>query len=421
MGIVRHIFCSLLALALLLGVQATAQAQLDTIRVSVVLPLYADWHPDSLSVKQLRLRDVALEALAGVELALDSLNAPPAHFEITIVEAGEDTSGARTFTQDTFADAHWIIGPLRRSPFAEVHHMAPDVAHLALTDLGKSTLHLGRRVFMPYTPADVQMQVLAEFVRYQHPGENKLMLASDSPRTRRTEEAFRQRFNPPVSVDAGPDSAAAPDSTLSANAAHGDSLESPLVAMDILREVPCTSKSLGGIWDSTVLYRRNIIVAPGGKACRSLAGQLQTESHVRDSIPIVLYAHQDWTGFNFLNWDWREEVAMTTPAQGFHAENDSLFDQFQSRYAERTGSAPSNFSILAYDATLDLASRLVQLGNGWMTADQASPVYPVKTVHHRFNWHTPDRAQGWINYAVRLVRQDNYRLIELNLAAPDVK
>ena len=233
------------------------------------------------------------------------------------------------------------------------------------------------------------------------------MLASDTPRARRAEEAFRQAFSP-AEVSVPTDSTSLP-STL-------DSSEiSPLLALDLLGEVPCTAKSLGGLWDSAVLFRRNIIVAPAGKGCRSLAGQLQTESHVRDSIPIVLYAHQDWSDFNFLAWDWREEVALTTPAQGYHAEDDSLFDRFAARYAERTGLAPSKFGIMAYDATLDLASRLVQLGSAWTTADHISPVYPVLTVHHRFNWHTPDRAQGWINNSVRLVQQREYTLVELDL------
>lgn len=294
--------------------------------------------------------------------------------------------------------------------------MSPDIPHLALTDLGKSTLHLGRKVFMPYTPAEVQMRAMADFIRAEHPGENKLMLASDTPRARRTEEAFRQAFSPAkVSVPTDPKDSSGFSNNYDNPSTLDSSEISPLLALDLLGEVPCTAKSLGGLWDSAVLFRRNIIVAPAGKGCRSLAGQLQTESHVRDSIPIVLYAHQDWSDFNFLAWDWREEVALTTPAQGYHAEDDSLFDLFVARYAELTGLAPSKFAILAYDATLDLSSRMVQLGSDWMTADHISPVYPVLTVHHRFNWHTPDRAQGWINRSVRLLRQREYTLVELDL------
>jgi len=376
----------------LLSVVPSTSAQ-DTLDVVVVLPMFSQWEEDSLSVKKLRLREVALDCWAGVSLALDSASAPPAHFAIRFVEAGEDTAGLRTYTREDFLKADLVIGPLRRSPFAEVHHMAPDVPHLALTDLGASTLHLGQKVFMPYTLDSEQMRALAQFIPTQHAGENTLMLASESPRTRRSESAFRRAWH---------------DSTLRD--------VSGLPDVSALREVACTDKSLGAMWDSTTLFRRNIVIAPGGKACRSLAGQLQTESHVRDSIPIVVYAHSDWADFDFLSWDWREEVALTTAAQGFHAEDDSLYADFTLRHALSTGRAPSKFSTLAYDATLDVASRLVQLGTSWMAADQAAPAFPVATVHHRFDWHTPARAQGWINNSVRLVRQQNYRRVEVDLS-----
>lgn len=375
----------------------------DTLRVAVFLPFFSG--QDSLGRQELRLRDIALDCAAGIRLALDTGRRVGAHIDVRFLDTGPDSSGGMLCSERDLKQfggpVDLAIGPLKRSKFVEVLRWQgmEDAVCLALTDLGEG---LGRNepgVLMPFVPVRKRMEALARHVASRHRGERVLFLATGDIRNLDAEDAFRKAW---------------------ALETEGDSLL-------FMSEVAVDSKGLGSLRDSLSDVRRNVLVVPGGKANRSLAGVLQTEIQLGDTMDFVLYADESWRSFDFLDPEVRERIGFTVVDGGGSLPDSSVFGPLDSthfclaqRMTQLRGGHCGTFGWMAHDATVDALGWGVGHGAAWprMMSAGAWLVHPVGEACnglHRFQWHPIDGAgSGLVNGAVRVLTQRGYQWVEVD-------
>ena len=374
----------------------------DTVRIAVMLPFSAG--EDSLNRQALRLRDIALDCAAGIRTALDSGQWVGAHLDIRFLDTGRDTSGALLCGPEELnfdgGPVDIAVGPLRRPALKEVRTWPgmEGAVHLVLTDLGWPLIKGAPGLLYPYTQQESTMALLARHVAARHAGERVMMLATGDIRNIEAEDAFRAGWA----------------------AAGADSLTTFV-------EVEVTSRGLGSLRDSLTDVRRNILVAPGGKASRSFAGVLQTEIQLGDTMDFRLYADGSWRDFEFLDPDLLDRVGMTVvDGTGSRPDSlagvvpgDSLYAGRSRRMAILRGGPVGRYAWVSHDLLLDALSWTVAHGRSWpeRLADGErliAPHWASGNLVYRFNWGAPfGSGNGLVNAASRLLRQEGLRWIEL--------
>ena len=376
---------------------------MDTLRVGVFLPFQSG--RDSLSRQEARLQQIAKDCEAGIRLALATEGLRGAHYEVGFFDSGRDTSGAMLCSEAELSALGGAVdialGPLRRSRFQEVGRWLPmqGAVHVALTDLGGGLAEGRSGVVMPYVQVQDRMRGLAAHVASRHRGERVLMLATGDIRNLEAEDAFRAAW-----------------AALEAN----DSLL-------ILSEVSVQSKGLGTLRDSLTDVRRNVLVVPGGKANRSLAGVLQTEMQLGDSLDFRLYADAAWKDFDFLDHDLRERVGFTvvdgydTPPDSsrYHPVDSSYFCHAREMAWSR-GRDSGAFGWMAYDALSDALLWTAGHGRDWVKGLAAGgalmgPGAKTEGHLHVFDWQPHGgEGDGVVNAAGRILCQQGYQWVEVN-------
>lgn len=376
---------------------------MDTLRIAVFLPFHSG--RDSLSGQEMRLQQIARDCEAGIRLALESDGLRGAHYKVGFFDSGRDTSGKMLCSEGGLSvlggPVDVAMGPLRRSRFQEVERWLPmqGAVHAALTDLGGGLVEGRSGVVMPYVQVKDRMRGLAAHVASQHRGERVLMLATGDIRNLDAEDAFRRAW----------EELEVKDSLL------------------ILSEVSVQSKGLGTLRDSLTDVRRNVLVVPGGKANRSLAGVLQTEIQLGDSLDFRLYADAAWKDFDFLDHDMRERVGFTvvdgydTPADSsrIHAVDSAYFCHAR-ELAWSRGGDPGPYAWMAFDLLSDVLLWTAGHGKGWvenLTAGEAlmEPAKQAEGHLHIFDWRAHDgMGGGVVNSAGRILCQEGFQWVEVN-------
>ncbi len=376
---------------------------LDTVRIAVFLPFFSG--RDSLSRQEARLREIAEDCAAGIRLALDDDQRLGAHLEVRFLDTGRDTSGGLMCSPQDLeglnGPVHIAMGPLKRSQFFEVRTWPgmEGAVHVALTDLG-ARLAAGRPgVLMPYSQVAKRMEVLAQHVALQHRGERVLLLVTGDIRNLDAESAFREAWSHQAAAD----------------------------SLLVLSEVEVASRGLGTLRDSLTDVRRNILVVPGGKANRSFAGVLQTEIQLGDSLDFVVYADGDWKKFDFLDADLRERVGFTVVDGGGALPDSSFFGALDSSHfclarqlSKLRGGPAGGYGWMSFDVLRDALNWTLAHGPEWPVV-LAQGGRPLRT------WNIPENGQftfewqaaegsggGLVNGAVRLMRQEDFKWVELN-------
>lgn len=375
----------------------------DTIRVAVMLPFSGG--QDSLARQAERLRAIALDCAAGVQLALDSGRWLGGDVEVRFLDTGLDTAGVMLCGPEDLAfNGHGVdiaVGPLKRTAMKQVRTWPgmEGAAHLVLTDLGSPLVIGNPGLLYPYSQRESTMALLAEHIAVRHPGERVMMLATGDIRNIQAEDAFRSGWEN----------------------AEKDSLTT-------LVEVEVTSRGLGALRDSLSDVRRNILVAPGGKASRSFAGVLQTEIQLGDTMDFLLYADGSWLDFEFLDPWLRDRVQMTVvDGTGSRADStvkghagDSLFMARARRMAVLRGGDVGQYGWLTHDLLRNALLWTAGHGRNWPARLAAGepllfPARDAGSVLYRFAWDAPYGAgSGLINKAARLLRQEDLRWIEID-------
>jgi len=375
----------------------------DTVRVAVLLPFSAG--QDSLGRQAERLRDIALDCASGIRLALDTGRWLGTHVEVRFLDSGLDTAGVMLSAPEDLAfdggPVDIVVGPLRRPAWQTVRTWpgVSEAVHLVLTDLGAPLVVDAPGVLYPFSQEGSTMALLAEHVARHHAGERVMMLATGDIRNLEAEDAFREGWAQ----------------------ANVDSLTTFV-------EVEVTSRGLGSLRDSLSDVRRNVLVAPGGKASRSFAGVLQTEIQLGDTMDFRLYADGSWRGFEFLDPGLLDRVAMTV-VDGTGSRADSLSGRMaeDSVHVERArrlsvlrGGPVGRYGWLAHDLFRNALLWTAGHGQDWPqrlaagaplmapTRDEAGGLY-------RFDWTVPQGpGSGLVNGASRLLRLEGLKWIELH-------
>ena len=375
----------------------------DTIRVAVMLPFSGG--QDSIARQAERLRAIALDCAAGVRLALDSGRWLGGNVEVRFLDTGLDTAGVMLCGPEDLAfNGHGVdiaVGPLKRTAMKQVRTWPgmEGAVHLVLTDLGSPLVIGNPGLLYPYSQRESTMALLAEHIALRHPGERVMMLATGDIRNIQAEDAFRSGWDK-----------AAKDS------------------LTTLVEVEVTSRGLGTLRDSLSDVRRNILVAPSGKASRSFAGVLQTEIQLGDTMDFLLYADGSWLDFEFLDPGLRDRVQMTVvDGTGSRADStakghvgDSLFLALSRRMAVLRGGNIGQYGWLTHDLLRNALLWTAGHGRSWPSRLAAGepllqPSLGTGSMLYRFDWGAPyGEGSGLINQSARLMRQEDLRWIEID-------
>ena len=243
------------------------------------------------------------------------------------------------------------------------------------------------------------MALLAEHVARHHAGERVMMLATGDIRNLEAEDAFRKGW-----------------------------AQADVDSLTTFVEVEVTSRGLGSLRDSLSDVRRNVLIAPGGKASRSFAGVLQTEIQLGDTMDFRLYADGSWRDFEFLDPGLLDRVAMTVvDGTGSRADsmsgrmaNDSLHVERSRRLSVLRGGPVGRYGWLSHDLVRNALLWTAGHGRDWpqRLAAGASLVAPTRDEAgglYRFDWTAPHGpGSGLVNGASRLLRLEGLKWIELD-------
>lgn len=353
-----------------MGAEATAKEQDDTLCVLVLLPfgLQADTVAGGQpSRKELRLREIAMEHLHGLQVAAASLAQAGVSLHLHVADEVPDSVGRLHYGNLDVAQCDVVIGPLMRENVAVV---APKVdrfgrEHVLLTDQPRHLVERGPGVRQA-VPSEEQAAIcLARHVAASHDTDRVVFL-----HTAGSEAAMEASF------------------LATYNAAQrakwflpGDSMRYP-----VAREVVASTRSIGDVEAALSPYERNVVVSVAGRSARSMWAALQTALQMNDSSDIVLVGHPVVAELPFMEGELMNQWRVTLPQSGEVAWTDSLTRLGVTNYRLEVGTDPGKYALLAHDALVDAAARR----HPWVR----SAVHPLA---HRFSWVQTEPNGAWHN------------------------
>ena len=293
-----HIFraralCLLAGFLLVLSADAQADSvaldsvPVDTLRFAVLLPfgLQVDTlEGGMLPRKTVRLREIAMSCLHGVEAAVSQLGSAGVPVEVQVLDETPDSLGRPQYSQAQLGRADVVVGPLMRE---NVGVVAPKIdrlgkQHLLLTEQPERYVERGPgvRSAVPLELAGVER--LAHWVSAKH-DTDRVVLVVTQGNDARLEAAFEQVFNAQQRAKW---------------VEEGDSLRFAL-----LDTVQGSRRSVGRLAEHVTPYERNVIVGVAGRSSRSMWAALQTELQMNDSSDFVVYAHPEVADMPFVEGD----------------------------------------------------------------------------------------------------------------------
>ena len=347
-----HIFraralCLLAGCLLVLSADAQADSvaldsvPVDTLRFAVLLPfgLQVDTlEGGMLPRKTVRLREIAMSCLHGVEAAVSQLSSAGVPVEVQVLDETPDSLGRPQYSQAQLGRADVVVGPLMRE---NVGIVAPKIdrlgkQHLLLTEQPERYVERGPgvRSAVPLELAGVER--LAHWVSAKH-DTDRVVLVVTQGNDARLEAAFEQVFNAQQRAKW---------------AEAGDSLRFAL-----LDTVQGSRRSVGRLAEHVTPYERNVVVGVAGRSSRSMWAALQTELQMNDSSDFVVYAHPEVADMPFVEGDLMERWRLTLPlSPQIHWEDSARFGALQ-QFRDVAGTDPDKYATLAHDAVLDAGAR----------------------------------------------------------------
>lgn len=347
-----HIFraralCLLAGCLLVLSADAQADSvaldsvPVDTLRFAVLLPfgLQVDTlEGGMLPRKTVRLREIAMSCLHGVEAAVSQLGSAGVPVEVQVLDETPDSLGRPQYSQAQLGRADVVVGPLMRE---NVGVVAPKIdrlgkQHLLLTEQPERYVERGPgvRSAVPLELAGVER--LAHWVSAKH-DTDRVVLVVTQGNDARLEAAFEQVFNAQQRAKW---------------VEEGDSLRFAL-----LDTVQGSRRSVGRLAEHVTPYERNVVVGVAGRSSRSMWAALQTELQMNDSSDFVVYAHPEVADMPFVEGDLMERWRLTLPlSPQIHWEDSARFGALQ-QFRDVAGTDPDKYATLAHDAVLDAGVR----------------------------------------------------------------
>ncbi len=347
-----HIFraralCLLAGCLLVLSADAQADSvaldsvPVDTLRLAVLLPfgLQVDTlEGGMLPRKTVRLREIAMSCLHGVEAAVNQLGDAGVPVEVHVLDETPDSLGRPQYSQAHLGRADVVVGPLMRE---NVRVVAPKIdrlgkQHVLLTEQPERHVERGPgvRSAVPFELAGVER--LALWVSAKH-DTDRVVLVVTQGNDALLETAFERVFN-------------AQQRAKWLN--EDDSLRYAL--LDTVRG---SRRSVGRLAEHVTPYERNVVVGVAGRASRSMWAALQTELQMNDSSDFVVYAHPEVADMSFVEGDLMERWRLTVPLPGQIQWEDSTRHKTLHHFRKVAGTDPDKYATLAHDAVLDAGVR----------------------------------------------------------------
>ena len=251
--------------------------------------------------KTVRLREIAMSCLHGVEAAVSQLGEAGVPVEVEVLDETPDSLGRPQYGQAHLGRADVVVGPLMRE---NVGVVAPKIdrlgkQHILLTEQPERYVERGPgvRSAVPLELAGVER--LARWVSAKH-DTDRVVLVVTQGNDALLETAFEQVFNAQQRAKW---------------LEEGDSLRHAL-----LDTVQASRRSVGRLAEHVTPYERNVVVGVAGRSSRSMWAALQTELQMNDSSDFVVYAHPEVADMPFVEGDlmerWRLTLPLSPPSNG---------------------------------------------------------------------------------------------------------
>jgi hypothetical protein len=342
----------------------------DVEQILVMLPFGLDADTilgGTLSPKDQRLRDIALEHLHGIHIAAEALVQAGLNLRVKVVDELPDSTGSLRIGNVDIANSSLVMGPLMRESLTLVAGKVDrfGVEQLLLTEQPSHDIHGNLNTRHCVASDDVAIDLLADYILAQHDTDHVVMLRTGSSDAA-LEAHFTHRFN---------------EAQRAKCLLPADSLKFRGLVV-----VEGSPRSVGALSDHVTPYERNVIVSVSGRASRSMWAALQTELQMNDSSDIVVFGHPEVADFPFMEGDLMAKWRLCVPSQGTPNLADSLARSSWMAYRVAFGTEPGKYAVLAHDALVNAMVRR----HPWV----AGFVHPMA---HDFQWVRPEGGGAWHN------------------------
>ena len=351
-----------------------AQA-LDTLHVLVMLPfgLGVDTLPGgSLPRKTIRLREIALESLHGLECAALELAGKGLPVELIVSDEIPDSTGRILLSQRDLVRSDVVVGPLMRENLAALMPRIDRLRkeHILLTEQPPRHVERGTAVRQAVASEVEAAGLLAELVASRHDTDHVMLVVTGG-----SDALLEQQFH------------------ASFDAVQKAKWESPIDSMryELLDTVNGSTRSVGQLALRMTPYERNVVVGLAGRNSRSMWAALQTELQMNDSSDIVLFAHPELAEMPFVDGQLMEDWRLTLPRTNQIQWSDTSRWESLEAYRTLVGVDPGKYATLAHDALLDAGQRRFQWIEG---VSWAQPIV----------WTLSPDSLSWHNTSWEIVR-----------------
>ncbi|MAU75878.1 MAG: hypothetical protein CL831_03275 [Crocinitomicaceae bacterium] len=319
--------------------------------------------------RELRMREIALENMHGIQWAAERLSNEGYHIELGFFDEVADTLGKNHWGIEDIYDADVIFGPLQLSPISISRRIIERTGaeHILLTPLPSAFLR-GSDAIRTVIPSQVHaVDVMARDVAEKHSQDNVVFVMSGG-NDLELEERFLDVFN----------------RELQADTIYADSL--------LFDTVQASRNSIGSLSDKLDYYSRNVIVSLAGRSSRSMLSNLQAAVQINDSTEIFVYTHPELKDLGFIDVTFLERTRTTLPVSEEVNWSDSATIAAVKLFQSQFNTHPSKYSIRAHDAFLDAFTRKLERDLG--PKDFSVLPAPIATV---FDWVAVDQFSGYVN------------------------
>ena len=372
---------SLLVPVLQAGVVSSNPAELQKSQTSydivVMLPFYTS-NKDSLTSRDIRLRDAAIAMYRGIMMASDSLKASGLRAKFRIIDVVDDKAVIQTVLKSKEMNgADLIIGPLFKD-------LVPDVAawcsannaHMVVPVQQPNRVLLNAPALSKSVPGSVtQWMSITRYVLKNFSKENVVLIDSKILDDRKLVEAFKEEWYK--------------------------------ITKDSLRKV-VVCEDLSNLKIAPLLPSGKCVVAVPTNDKKVIAAIWRSLGNRNDVDVIGL---ESWDDMEAISTEIRNKFHVSFPKPTFVEEEDEFVLRWKDAYRKRYKSDPIDFSYVGYDVALYYGTFLSKFGK---IDFQTSSNTRVKTLSGSFEFFRTTTDGGFENAAVNIIRTNNFQLHRAN-------
>lgn len=328
---------------------------------------------------------IALQFYEGAMIAIDSLKKLKFNAKIFVydVDDKDSTNIIVLLKKPELTKMDLIIGPLYGSSFNPVAKFAKEHTIPIVSPFAKVNKILFNNPYVCKVSPSVNLQVeqMANFVTDTFKMQNIILMSSQNMQEFPFFNAFKKTANANL---------------LKAGRAISDSVK-----------LVFNVNALQGMLH---VEKTNVIVLPSNN--KSFVSDFLNKLHVLSGkYKIVLFGMQDWVGYDNIDYEYFNELAVHVPSNSFIDYEKPVIKHFVEKYHDRFKTDPEMYSFQGYDVTFYFLSALQKYGSGFLN-DLSVNHYDGIETGFRFSQFPSDC--GFENKSVLILKYQNYQLIKAN-------